>query len=200
VSEKISDLVESIHKLEAELEAELQKADSARSARAPHADDEDLRTHRRVRIGTLRYLIDANFLYILSSPFIYILIIPFALLDLLVSIYQAICFRIYKIPMVRRADYMVFDRGRLAYLNKIEQINCTYCSYANGVIAFVREVSARTERFWCPIKHASHLKGTHSYYRQFEEYGDGENYQERLLEQRRALGVLDGRNSENPNE
>ncbi len=191
MSEKINKLIEDIHKLEANLEAELQKTSFERGDKTPDADEETLSAHRLRRIGVFRYLVDANVHYILSAPLIYMLIIPFALLDLMVSIYQSVCFRIYKIPLVRRSDFMVFDRGRLAYLNKIEQINCAYCSYGNGVIAFVREVSARTERFWCPIKHASHLKGTHSYYRQFEEYGEGGNYQQRLVEQRQTLSALD---------
>ena len=55
--------------------------------------------------------------------------------------YQAICFPVYKIPKVRRRDYLVFDRHHLAYLNIIEKINCAYCSYANGAIAFMREVA-----------------------------------------------------------
>ena len=48
----------------------------------------------------------------------------------------------------------LLDRHTLQYLNAIEKANCTFCTYANGVIAYVREVAARTEQFWCPIKHA----------------------------------------------
>jgi hypothetical protein len=31
------------------------------------------------------------------------------------------------------------DRHRLGYLNVIEKANCVYCSYANGVVAYVRD-------------------------------------------------------------
>ena len=71
-------------------------------------------------------------LVILSSPLIYACVLPFLLLDASVAIYQFVCFPIYGIPKVRRKDYLVFDRGRLAYLNTIEKIGCIYCSYANG--------------------------------------------------------------------
>ena len=91
---------------------------------------------------------------VLTAPVIYSLIVPIVLVDLWVMAYQAICFPIYKIPKVRRRDYLVFDRHHLAYLNTIEKINCAYCSYCNGAIAFVREVASRTEVYWCPIKHA----------------------------------------------
>jgi hypothetical protein len=39
-----------------------------------------------------------------------------------------------------------FDRGKLCYLNLLERINCAYCSYGNGLIAYVVEIAARTEQ------------------------------------------------------
>jgi hypothetical protein len=116
----------------------------------------------------------------LSAPIIYSLIIPFAVVDAWVSIYQAICFRVYGIPQVRRGRYMVFDRAGLRYLNALEKLNCAYCSYVNGVIAYVREVGSRTEQYWCPIKHARRVLGAHPRYPDFEEYGQGEQYKEKL--------------------
>jgi hypothetical protein len=52
----------------------------------------------------------------------------------------------------RRRAFFVLDRRKLAYLNGIEKVNRGYCSYANGLLAYVREVAARTEEYWCPIK------------------------------------------------
>jgi hypothetical protein len=69
---------------------------------------------------------------VLTAPVIYALIVPFALLDLFVTVYQAVCFPAYGIPKVRRSDYLVFDRGHLAYLNALEKLNCAYCSYPTG--------------------------------------------------------------------
>jgi hypothetical protein len=104
-----------------------------------------------------------------------------------VSLYQAVCFRAYGIPRVRRGDYIVFDRQHLAYLNAIEVLNCLFCGYANGLVAYVREVSSRTEQYWCPIKHALRISDPHRRYRQFVEYGDAEGYRERLAAFREAL-------------
>jgi hypothetical protein len=98
----------------------------------------------------------------------------------LVALYQAVCFPVYGIPQVRRRDYLVFDRGQLAYLNAIEKLNCAYCSYANGLLALVREVAARTEEYWCPIKHARRVLGVHARYGSFVDFGDAEAYRHEL--------------------
>jgi hypothetical protein len=105
----------------------------------------------------------------------------------MVSLYQAICFPIYKIQKVKRKGYFNYDRAKLPYLNIIEKLNCTYCSYGNGVIAYAREVAACTEKYWCPIKHDSKIKGAHAYYRNFEEYGDAKDYQTRLVKHQKEL-------------
>ena len=47
------------------------------------------------------------------------------------------------IPKVRRADYLVFDREDLPYLNLMEKFNCFYCSYGNGVAALYALKSRR---------------------------------------------------------
>jgi hypothetical protein len=103
--------------------------------------------------------------------------------------YQAICFPIYKIPMVRRRDYLVFDRHHLAYLNIIEKINCAYCSYANGAVAFIREVASRTEVYWCPIKHARRVLGPHPHYQGFADFGDAEGFREKLAEMKHGVKI-----------
>jgi hypothetical protein len=139
------------------------------------------------RAGTLGGALSARPLVGLSAPLIYSLIIPFALVDLWVSIYQAICFRIYGIAQVERRRFLVLDRAKLPYLNAIEKLNCCYCSYVNGVIAYVREVAARTEQYWCPIKHEAAIEAAHERYGRFENYGDGAHYDERLGAQRREL-------------
>jgi len=136
--------------------------------------------HRLLKARLLRYLFDARPAMILTAPAIYALIIPLALLDLFVAIYQTACFPVYGIPRVRRGDYLAFDRGQLAYLNAVEKLNCSYCSYANGVLAYVREVAARTEEYWCPIKHARRVLGVHPRYGSFLDYGDGDAYRSEL--------------------
>lgn len=142
-------------------------------------EQEVLRRHGEMKRGLAGYVFGAPPLVVLTAPLIYSLIVPFAVLDLWVSIYQAVCFRVYRIPQVRRRQYMIFDRAALGYLNAIEKLNCAYCSYVNGVIAYVREVGSRTEQFWCPIKHAKRVLGAHPRYAGFAEYGDAEEYHAR---------------------
>jgi hypothetical protein len=138
------------------------------------------RVQRQYRTGALAYLFKAPLAFILSAPVIYGMIVPFALLDLCVSLYQQICFRIYGIPLVKRTDYIVIDRHHLAYLNVFEKINCVYCGYGNGLIEYVREISARTEQFWCPIKHARRTLDAHRRSHRFFDYGDAEAYRRHL--------------------
>lgn len=121
----------------------------------------------------------------LTAPFIYSVALPLAALDLWISLYQRICFPLYGLPLVRRRDFVVIDRHRLPYLNALEKANCAYCGYANGVIAYAREVIGRTEAYWCPIKHARPIRVPHGRYQQFLDYGDAAGYRRRLAAYRR---------------
>lgn len=177
-------LTEKIRILEAELEAQLaqRRAELRVGLEKGRAffEEEVLRRHRELRTRLSTYVLNARLLVILTAPFIYAVIVPLVLLDLFVTLYQAVCFPVYGIPKVRRRDYLVFDRHHLAYLNALEKLNCAYCSYANGLIAYVREIAGRTEQYWCPIKHARRMIGAHSRYAMFEDYGDAEGYQKWL--------------------
>jgi len=137
---------------------------------------ETLSEHRRLKKSSWKHLRTTRLLVILSSPLIYACVIPFLLLDAAVAIFQLVCFPIYGIPKVRRKDYLVFDRGRLAYLNTIEKVGCVYCSYANGLLAMITEIAARTEQYFCPIKHSRPLLQVHSRYGKFLPYGDARAY------------------------
>ncbi len=128
------------------------------------------------RTGLWRYVTRGNLAYLLTAPVIYGLIVPLVLLDLSVTVYQHICFRVYGIERVKRGDHVLIDRHHLAYLNGLEKLNCVYCGYANGVIAYAREIAGRTERFWCPIKHATRAADPHPHFETFLEYGDPEAY------------------------
>ena len=108
------------------------------------------------------------------------MIFPLLLLDSFVFLYQLICFPVYGIPKVRRSDYQIFDHQDLAYLNLLEKINCAYCSYANGLMSYIKEIVARTEQYWCPIKHARRILQAHSRYNRFADYGDGDAYRNEL--------------------
>lgn len=125
--------------------------------------------------------------FILTAPVIYSLIIPAFIMDAFVQLYQAVCFPVYGIQKVRREDYIKHDRHRLRYLNSVKKVNCAYCAYFNGVIAFVREVAGRTEQYWCPIKHATKPRDRHARYEQFIDYGDAHRLEERWEKNRRDL-------------
>jgi len=149
-----------------------------------------LKEHRLLKTPVWQHIRAARVLVLLSVPLIYACAIPFALLDLSVTIYQSICFQIFEIPKVRRRDYLIFDRGRLAYLNAIEKAGCIYCSYANGLLAYIAEIAARTEQRFCPIKHARPLAQPHSRYPQFLPYGDAQAYRARSKAVTRAYDDL----------
>lgn len=184
----IDDLSRKMRELEAQMDAHIAQRRAELRVGMERGrvifEEEVLRRHRELKTALLTYIWNANLLVIITAPVIYALIVPLVLLDLFVSVYQLICFPVYGIPKVRRGDYFVFDRHHLAYLNALEKLNCAYCSYANCLIAYVREIAARTEQYWCPIKHARRVIGAHALYASFEDYGDAESYQKRLADPR----------------
>lgn len=150
--------------------------------------EQDVRDlHARLRQGVPAYLIGAQPSSLLAAPILYSLAAPFLLLDLWVTVYQWLCFPLFGVARVRRGDYFRLDRHKLRYLNAIEKANCTYCTYANGVVAYVREVAARTEQYWCPIKHARPVPAPHARYHEFFDYGDAYAYRRDLTRVRRRL-------------
>ncbi len=191
----VDDLTRKIRALEAQMDAHIAQRRAELRVGMERGrvvfEEEVLRRHRELKTALLTYICNANLLVIITAPVIYALIVPLLLLDLFVTVYQAICFPVYRIPKVRRADYFVFDRHHLAYLNALEKLNCAYCSYANCLIAYVREIAARTEQYWCPIKHARRVIGSHARYASFDDFGDAESYQARLVELREKLSKED---------
>ncbi|MDF2371012.1 MAG: hypothetical protein P1V21_09485 [Rhizobiaceae bacterium] len=193
MSVSVENLVARIRSLQDQLEDEIDaKRDEFNyriEKRRVVFEAEVARRHREIKTRLWSYVKGARLLVALTAPFIYALIFPFLLLDLFVTAYQAVCFPVYRIEKVRRADYIVFDRRHLAYLNGLQKLNCTYCSYVNGLIAFVREIASRTEQHWCPIKHARRVAGTHERYPRFIEFGDAEGFPERFEKVRQWNGT-----------
>ena len=184
MNQTIADLIEKLHQLEQELDAALALRSAELSIRFEQGrilfEQEIIRRHKDLKTKLWPYIRSARPLIVLSAPVIYALIIPLVILDGFVSLYHAICFPIYHIEKVKRADYIVFDRHHLAYLNAIEKLNCAFCSYANGLIGYTREIASLTEAYWCPIKHATRLSGYHPRYKDFLDYGDADAYTARL--------------------
>ena len=191
---KISELLARIQHMELEIEQEMKRKRAELQADFEETrvrfEREVLEQQRRFKTGVMAYLLTANLMSVLTAPVIYALFFPILLLDLSITIYQHICFRAYGIARVKRGDYFVFDRAHLAYLNLIEKINCAYCSYGNGVMAYGREVVARTEQYWCPIKHARKVMAAHPYYTGFVDFGDAESYKNELENLRTELAKL----------
>lgn len=137
------------------------------------------------------YIWHSRWAVALTAPVLYACAVPFFLLDVFSSFYQAVCFPVYGIPKVRRQGHFVYDRARLPYLNLLERLNCYYCSYANGVVAYVAEITARTEQHWCPIQHAHQPRSPHSRYGRFLGFGDVTAYREHVEEVRRDFRDLE---------
>ncbi len=191
----INELLDQIHRLEDQLETTFEAARkqfhySVEQGRV-RFEEEVRRAHRRYREGLWSYLFHARPLSILTAPVIYGMVVPLVVLDAGMTLYQHICFRAYGIPRVRRRDYFIIDRHRLAYLNPIEKLNCVYCGYGNGLIAYSREIIGRTERYWCPIRHARRVRDAHAHYAEFLDYGDAEAYRNTLQEIRDRLRELE---------
>ena len=191
---KISELLARIQQMELEIELEMKRKRAELQADFEETrvrfEREVLEQQRRFKTGVIVYLLSANLLSVLTAPVIYAVLLPMLLLDLAITVYQHICFRAYGIPRVRRSDYFVYDRAHLAYLNLIEKINCAYCSYGNGLMAYGREVVARTEQYWCPIKHARKVMAAHPYYTGFVDFGDAQSYKDELENLRTELAKI----------
>jgi hypothetical protein len=195
MSTQLELLLEKIKVLESELVEELQQQEEEFSyeirKRRVYFEKNIIRRHRNYAKKIGRYLADAPLKHILSIPIIWLCLFPMVLMDGTVSFYQWACFPIYGIPKVKRQDYFIFDTQYLNYLNLFEKLNCAYCSYVNGLMAYVQEIAARTEQFWCPIKHARHIKHLHSRYQKFFSYGDAKQYREQIQVIRRDFKDLE---------
>lgn len=181
---EIDDLLNRLHDLEEEFEQKLAErgADFRYRFEKKRVVFEDAvkAQHRELKAGLLGFLRESHWSALITVPVVYSLVVPVMLIDLWVTLYQAICFPIWRIPRVRRSAYIVLDRRHLAYLNVVQKLNCIYCGYANGVIAYMREVASKSEQYWCPIKHALRIKTPHKRYRHFLDYGDAEGLRDRL--------------------
>jgi hypothetical protein len=186
---RIDELIERIRSLEEEMQVEFdKKRDDFRfvmDEKRARFSEEVAALQRGSKIGLWRYVTGASLASWLVAPIIYSGYIPFLMLDGFLLVYQGVCFPVYGIAKAKRSDYVVLDRGDLPYLNALQKFNCFYCGYANGLMAYAREVAGRTEQYFCPIKHARRIRAAHDHYSSFFEFGDAESYR-RGLERLRA--------------
>ncbi|NKB38711.1 MAG: hypothetical protein GKR93_16380 [Gammaproteobacteria bacterium] len=181
---QITELEDDLHKLIQEQQAEFNYRLEGTKVKFEKSIQE---AQRQLKTGYIKFLRQSQPRNIISAPIIYSVFIPFFLLDVWVTVYQYLCFPLYRIPRVKRSMYIVIDRHHLRYLNSIERFNCIYCGYAGGVISYVREVAARTEQYWCPIKHARKILDPHRRYARFADFGQADGYADLLQEMRNDL-------------
>jgi len=194
MNEKTRTLLDQITALEDELRTTLHEQESnvlfQIKGKRIEFEQSIKQAHRQLKMGFFRWVVTNRPQNLITGPIIYGMIIPLLVMDLFVSLYQAACFPIYGVTKVRRTDYIVFDRQHLEYLNFIEKFHCTYCAYGTGLLAYMNEILARTEQYFCPIKHARKVLGSHSRYARFLDYGEAKDYEIRLEEYRVALGMV----------
>ena len=191
MNERVNELLSQITKLEDELREALSEQPSSIffqiKGKRIEFEKSIKDTHKRLKRNFFHWLVTNRPQNLLTGPIIYSMIIPLVIADIFITFYQITCFPIYGIKKVRRSDYIVFDRHHLNYLNFIEKFHCSYCAYGAGIIAYINEIVARTEQYFCPIKHAHKIIDTHNRYFQFLDYGDAEDYQNKLENYRRRL-------------
>lgn len=194
---RVEELIREIKRLEGELTDEVQRMQQifsyqVRGGRV-YFEEAVARYHRTLSQAVRTYIFEASLLNLLTAPMIWACLLPVLFLDAMATLFQTVCFPIYRIPRVKRNEYFIIDRNALAYLNIIERLNCAYCGYVNGLIGYVQEIAGRTEQYWCPIKHARRLSVMHKRYDRFFEYGDAAAYSERFEEVRRDFSDLDNK-------
>ena len=191
MNNRILQLIQQIKQLDEELRYELSQQSQVIGfkikGKRVEFEQSIKQAHKKLKTNVWHWLFGLRTINIITAPIIYSMILPLIMIDVLVTFYQLTCFPIYQIKLVKRSDYIVLDRHQLQFLNFFEHLHCNYCSYGNGVVSYIREVLARTEQYFCPIKHARKILGTHDRYYEFIEYGDAEDYQARLEQFRQKL-------------
>lgn len=97
-----------------------------------------------------RFLLIRHFI---SAPFIYSGLIIVPVIDIVFETYHRIGFFMYGIPYVDRSKYIRIDRHKLKKLNIVDRMNCVYCGYVNGWLAYAAKIAGETEKYWCAIMH-----------------------------------------------
>lgn len=191
MNEKIRHILDQINALEDEIQFELNQQRSRLFYQIHGKRVEFERAirekHHSLKVGIFHWFMTVRPQNYLTAPIIYGMVVPMVVFDFCMMFYQLTCFPIYGIARVKRSDYISFDHRHLAYLNFIEKFDCLYCGYGNGLMAYATEILARTEQYFCPIKHAQKLLGKHARYQYFLDYGDAEDLHIKLEEIRISL-------------
>ncbi len=188
MNDKIREIMEEIEAMKVKLRDEIAEQESHISYEIHNGyvkfEKDVLEKQKENMKNLLEYFREVPLVHFLTAPLIYAMVIPAVVLDVILFIYQQIVFRVFKFTLLKRSDYIVYDRQYLGYLNPVEKINCLYCSYFNGLMHYASAISGRTELYFCPIKHAKKIVYQHDHYNDFLAYGDEDEYQKRLEELR----------------
>jgi hypothetical protein len=191
MNSRIQQILSDINALEDDLRAALNEQQSTMffqiKGKRVEFEQSIKEAHNKLKTNFFRWLVTNRPQNLITGPIIYSMIIPLLIADVFITFFQFTCFPIYGIKKVRRSDYIIYDRQQLNYLNFIEKFHCTYCAYGNGMVAYISEIIGRTEQYFCPIKHSRKILGTHSRYARFLEYGDAEDYENKLEQYRKAM-------------
>lgn len=99
------------------------------------------------------------FLSCFSAISCYLCIFPLVMVDVFIWQFQNIYFWGMEIPLIKRKNFVIMDRYMLGKLTIWQRINCFYCEYANGIVAYAKAVVNQTELYSCAIKHVHHPLG-----------------------------------------
>lgn len=72
--------------------------------------EEFKKRNKKFKLPLWRPLTTTNLRQIIAIPFISGMIIPAIFLDICITIYQGIAFSLYRIPKVKRSEYIIYDR------------------------------------------------------------------------------------------
>lgn len=93
----MQDLAHEIVRLQAELDREIEGRRRALGVEITERiigfERGVVETHRELRLSGARFIAQSDLMSWLTAPVIYSLIVPLVIVDLWVSLYQAICFR-----------------------------------------------------------------------------------------------------------
>jgi len=190
MSDKIKQMIDEIEAMKIKLLAEIAEQEEQVSYEIKNGyvrfEKEVLEKQKKNMKNLWLWFRDIPLLHLLSSPIVYFMVFPAMFLDIALFVYSKVVSKVFKFTFPSRDEYIVFDRQYLAYLNIIEKINCMYCSYFNGLMAYAFSIASRTELYFCPIKHAKKVVYEHKYYGEFLNYGEGDDYQKKLGELRQS--------------
>ena len=184
MNDTIKNMIADIESMKEKLGEEIEKQESHVSYEIKNgyvAFEKEILEKQQENMKSLwQWFTETPLLHLLSSPVVYMMVFPAMLLDVMLFIYTKVVSAVFKFDFPPRDEYVVFDRQYLGYLNSMEKLNCMYCSYFNGLMAYASAIAGRTEFYFCPIKHAKKIAYKHEYYDAFLGYGDEERYQEKL--------------------